>query len=318
MASVSQAKSFWKVLKQVSVTQIAEESHRAFSLALVGSPERRAEALARLYPGQPEESVHPLIRAFDSTDRESGFPEEGGSFDIVIDAGKGRGPTPQATAIYSVDEIGGWDRLVERLLDERPDLALSLARRFPGLREAVAGRVIRETAVANAEFAMLNALPGIVPILGLLLPTTAIGDIVILAKNQAMMMFRLAAVHDLPLDLRARSRDLAPLLGNAFGWRALAREVVGVVPGGVGMVARGMIAYAGTVALGEAVRRLYALGQQPTRAQINLYYRRAYAGARETVRSMAARILGQRRRRRSLPPAPEPESETQPQGPSGA
>src|SRR5262249_38273643 len=148
--------------------------------------------------------------------------------------------------------------VLARLLEQRPDLLLSLGRRFPGLRDAVAKRVIRDTATANAEFAMLTALPGDIPVLGAILPAGAIGDIFVLTKNQAMMMYRLAALHELPLDTKSRSRDIAPLLANAFGWRALAREIVGAVPGGVGLVARGSIAYAGTVALGKSLEKLYS------------------------------------------------------------
>jgi uncharacterized protein (DUF697 family) len=142
---------------------------------------------------------------------------------------------------------------------------------------------------------MLNALPGVIPPLAILLPTTAIGDIVILAKNQAMMLFRLAAAHNLPLDLTSRSPDLAPLLGNAFGWRALARQLVAVVPGGVGVAARGAIAYAGTVALGEALRRLYALGQKPNRAQVARLYRESLTEARDVAKSIAGRLPLRRR-----------------------
>jgi uncharacterized protein (DUF697 family) len=289
-ARLGQAKSFWKVIKSVSIAEIEREANRPFSLALVGTPEKRREALRRLYPDSPEDAAHPILRAFDSTSTEVGFPAETGSFDLVIDAGGGRVDSPPGVLLYSVDELGGWDRVVERMLEEHPERLIALARRFPGLREEVSRRIIRETALANAEFAMLNALPGLFPLLGLLIPTAAVGDIIMLAKNQAMMLFRLAATYDLPLDLRSRARDLAPLLGNAFGWRALAREIIGFVPGGVGIVARGTIAYAGTIAVGEGLRRFYALGKHPTRAQINYIYREAYAGAKETVRGIARRL----------------------------
>src|SRR5205085_1889046 len=119
--------------------------------------------------------------------------------------------------------------------------------------------------------AMLSALPGVIPIIGPLLPPGALVDMFMLTKNQAMMLYKLAAIHDLPLDASSRSRDLGPLLANAFGWRALARELVGAVPGGIGMVARGTIAYAGTVAIGKSLSRLYQTGQKATRAQVNQF-----------------------------------------------
>lgn len=298
MAKVDRAKSFWNIIKAVSVQAIAKEARAPVALAVVGGEQERLPVLRALYANDEELGAFPDVRIFDSLSPEDGFPAESGSFDIVIDAGGGPADSSAGPAVYSVRQVGGWEQLVVHMLDDRPDLALSLARRFPGLREEVSRRVIRETAVANAEFAMLNALPGVIPPLAILLPTTAIGDIVMLAKNQAMMLFRLAAAHNLPLDLSSRSPDLGPLLGNAFGWRALARQLVAVVPGGVGVVARGAIAYAGTVALGEALRRLYALGQKPNRAQVARLYRESLAEAREVARNLSGRLP----LRRNLPP----------------
>lgn len=288
MAAVSttqltQAKSFWRILRSVSVGEVQAEATRGLAVALVGEPERREYILSRLYPNTPGDRIYPALRVFDSTSEDDGFPLEPGSFDIVIDAGGGRAEAPVPAPIYSPDDVGGWDRCVRRILDENPDGKLALARRFPGLRPTVCNDIIHETCVANAQLAMLNALPGVLPALSMLLPTALVGDIVLLTKNQAMMLLRLAAAYELPLDLRARSLDAAPLLGNAFGWRAVARELVGVVPGGVGVVARGMIAYCGTYAVGKGLEQLYALGQQPTRAQLRGLFQEAIGQARSTV-----------------------------------
>lgn len=290
MPKLNQAKSFWRIMKSVSLGEVVKESRRTFAIAVVGAPDRRSVVLRGLYPDMPDEGVHPLVRTFDSIAPEAGFPQETGSFDMVLDAGGGWSPTGKPIRLYSVVELGGWPAVVERVLDEHPDLNLSLARRFPGLREAVSQRIVRETATANAQFAMVNALPGIVPLLGILIPTAILGDLVFLAKNQAMMLYRLAAAHDLPLEARARAQDLAPLVGTAFGWRALARELIGFVPGGVGLVARGAVAYAGTMALGEAMRRMYAMGQRPTRAQIGALYRESIGQARRIASDMALRV----------------------------
>lgn len=285
MPGIQQVKTFWKTLKSVSISEIARESEHPVVMAVVGEPEKRKEVLQKLFPEATEEDILPersLVRNFDSISQELGFPTD--TFDFVIDAGGGRADSANSLKIYSVVEVDGWERLVQHILDDHPELSLSLARRFPGFREEVSQRIIKETAMANAEFAMFNALPGLMPILGPFLSLGGISDMLMLTKNQAMMLFRLAAAHDLPLDLRSRARDIAPLLGNAFGWRAIAREVVGVVPGGVGLAARGAIAYAGTIAIGQALYRYYHIGQLPTRIQINRFYHEALAGAREIVR----------------------------------
>lgn len=304
MAGFDQAKKFWKTTKEVSVKEVARQTDRPIGIAVVGEPERRAELLRHLFPNATSEDVVPersLVRTFDSTAPQDGFPRDPGPDYIVLDAGGGRKDPPPGLHIYCVDEVGGWERLMERVLDQRPDLALSLARRLPGFRHAVSERIIRDTALANAEFAMLNALPGVIPIIAPLLPAAAIGDIFLLTKNQAMMLFKLAAAHDLPLDMKARSRDLAPLLGNAFGWRAVAREIVGAVPGGVGLVAKGAIAYAGTMALGRALLKLYETGELPTRAQLARLYSEAYQGAKKIAAERLRAVRAHRKPPGSLP-----------------
>jgi len=292
MARVDRAKSFWKTVKSASVREIAREAGRPVRLAIVGPEERRADVLFELRGDSEEE-----IQEFEYTSEEAGFPRDPRAFDFVIDSGGGRIDAPDGTPIFGLEELGGWDRLVERLMDERPDLALSLGRKFAGLRDEASRRVIQEIATANAEFAMLSALPGVIPIIGPLLPVSAIGDIVMLTKNQAMMMYRLAALYRLQLDTSSRRRDLAPLLANAFGWRALARELVGAVPGGVGLVARGTIAYSGTVALGRGIQRLYSTGDKPTRALLASFYKEASSSAKEIVGGIARRITAKRPKR---------------------
>jgi uncharacterized protein (DUF697 family) len=312
MAKFDQAKKFWKATKEVSVGQIAQEAQRPFSVAIVGAREKRAELLHRLFPAAAEDDVIPersLVKAFDSTSEEVGFPVDAGPDYLVIDAGGGRALAPINSPVYSLDEMGGWDRVAERILDQRPELRLSLARRFPGLRPLVSQRIIHDTALANAEFAMLNAIPGVIPIVAPLLPAAAIGDIFMLTKNQAMMLYKLAAIHEMPLDLRSRSRDLAPLLGNAFGWRAIARELVGLAPGGVGLVAKGAIAYAGTVALGKALQRLYETGQVPTKAALKELYDEAMNGAKEISRGILRSIQKRARKPVAAIEAAEKDSE---------
>jgi len=313
MARWDQAKKFWNTTKEVSVREIAKQTDKPFSIAIIGDEAQRQAVIHRLYPEHAGDEISPersLIRAFDSTDTTLGFPSDPASDYIFIDAGGARRDAPQGLTLYSVEEMGGIDRVMERILDQRRDLWLSIARRIPGFRPLVSERVIKDAALANAEFAMLNSLPSVIPVIAPLLPAAAIGDIFLLTKNQTMMLFKLAAAHDLPLDVRARSKDLAPLLGNAFGWRAVAREIVGAVPGGVGLVAKGAIAYAGTMAIGRALTKYYETGQQPTRIQIARLYREAYSGAKEIVAERLKAIRGRNGRGvPALPPAPVAEED---------
>ncbi len=297
MANIDKATRFWKTIKEVSVKNISLEARRPTSVIVVGSEASRQVTIQRLVVDpsatKPAEKFVPVL-SINSTATEDGFPVTLAPDTIIIDAGMGRSTGYEGIPLYSAQEFGSFERLLERIVDDRPELVLSLARSYPAFRPIVVDRIIRETALANAEFAMLNALPGVVPLVAPLLPASAIGDIFMLTKNQTMMLFRLAAAHDLSLDPRARSRELGPLLGNAFGWRAIAREVLGVVPGGFGLVARGAISYAGTMAVGKALDRYYDTGKLPDRSQINLYYKEAYDSARKIVEER----VGQLRRSR--------------------
>jgi len=66
-------------------------------------------------------------------------------------------------------------------------------------------------------------------------------------------------------DVRERLPDLAATVGTGFGLRALARELLDLVPV-AGWVLKGAIAYAGTRALGEAACRRFASAATPPRA----------------------------------------------------
>ena len=170
----------------------------------------------------------------------------------------------------------------------QPDLRLSLARHVPAFRPAVAAQIIAEDSWTNAKIATLSALPGVIPFTDVLLPVTAMGDMVLLTKNQGLMLLRIAAAYGLPMDLRARTRELLPVVGSAFGWRALARELVGLVPGGVGVVLKGSIAYAGTYTVGKAAQIYYSTGQTLSAARMKQLGRDAAQDARGRLQRLAA------------------------------
>ena len=79
-----------------------------------------------------------------------------------------------------------------------------------------------------------------------------------LALNEIRMVLRLEQAYGLEIDVRERLPEIAATLGAGFGMRAIARELLDLVPV-AGWAVKGGIAYAGTRALGEAtVRRLAA------------------------------------------------------------
>ena len=122
--------------------------------------------------------------------------------------------------------------------------------------------MVKKIAKENALFSLATALPDIVPFISL---PWAIGefasDTAFLTANQIRMAFLLAAANDRDIGYHEQRGEIASIILGAFGWRALARELVGKIPWGGGLVPKAAIAYAGTRVAGLVARALLPLGQ---------------------------------------------------------
>ena len=117
----------------------------------------------------------------------------------------------------------------------------SLAARLPVLREPVSEALIARFSRQNGIIGVAVFLPG--------------ADFAVLTLNQIRLVLRLAAAHGVELD-QTRVPEVLATIGAGFGFRAVARQVLGVVPI-AGWVVKGGIAYVGTRALGEAAHRYF-------------------------------------------------------------
>jgi uncharacterized protein (DUF697 family) len=115
--------------------------------------------------------------------------------------------------------------------------ASPLAARVPVLRRAVADELV-------ASFARRNGIVGAAVFLGG-------ADLPVLAMNQVRLLLRLEQAYGFQIDLQERAPEIAATIAAGLGLRAVARELVGLLPG-TGWVVKGAVAYAGTRALGEA------------------------------------------------------------------
>ena len=156
-------------------------------------------------------------------------------------------------------------------------------------RERVATRIIHAVSRDNALFALATALPDVVPSLFEL--PWALGeyasDTAFLTANQIRMTFLLAAASDRPVGYREQRREIGSIVAGAFGWRALARELVGKIPLGGGLIPKAAIAYAGTFLAGNVVERVYRTGHRFSRAE----RRRAYETGIERGKRVAGELL---------------------------
>lgn len=151
----------------------------------------------------------------------------------------------EASNLVHVNSLEGDDAeaVVDRVTEVLGDAAVVAARRTPALRQAVGRRVVRS---ASRQAAAIGALP----LGGASMPA--------LTLQQIRMVGQLATAYDKPLGA---DRVLAALsiLGAGFGWRALGRSAVGMVPVG-GWAVSGGLAYAVTRGLGETAHARLAAG----------------------------------------------------------
>lgn len=80
-------------------------------------------------------------------------------------------------------------------------------------------------------------------------------------------------------------------MAGAWGWRSLARELVGKIPFGGGLIPKAAIAYAGTFVVGLSIERVYRLGYGLTRAE----RQQAYADALAKGKQVAAGLFSRHR-----------------------
>lgn len=177
------------------------------------------------------------------------------------------------------------ERTVEEILAAREELGLALARYFQPFRKPVAQHIIRTISRENAAFALLTAVPDIVP--SLVQFPWAVGefasDTAFITMNQVRMAFLLAAASDREVGYREQRMEIASIVAGAFGWRALARELAGKIPFGAGLVPKAAIAYAGTYTVGQGLERFYRLGYRLTRQERKAVYQQALEHGRRFV-----------------------------------
>ncbi len=225
----------------------------------------------------------------------AGDPDAPGEFDLEIyEQGV---PRPEGAFSFSREEP---DRLVAEILERREELGLPLARRFAPFRGPVAEKIISSISKENALFSLITALPNIAP--GLVEVPWALAeagsDTAFLTVNQIRMLFLLAGASDRPIGYREQRAEIASTIAGAFGWRSVARELVGKVPFGGGIVPKAAVAFAGTWVVGRSAERLYRIGYGLTRRERRLVYQEAFERGKKVAGALMDRLKS-----RDSPPA---------------
>ncbi len=181
------------------------------------------------------------------------------------------------------------EHTVNDILKMHPEYGITLARHIEPFRKPVAEQTIKKISKENALFSLATALPDIIPFISL---PWAVGefasDTAVLTANQIRLAFILAAISDREIGYREQKAEVASILLSAFGWRALARELIGKIPFGAGLIPKAAVAYAGTRVAGMSLERYYRIGYGFTRSERKVAYEDAFTRGKTIASSMVS------------------------------
>jgi uncharacterized protein (DUF697 family) len=325
----------WSTIREINVSDIRESAEQQIQIAIIGAPQLREAVTRTLYvgPSRYPSAQRAALHEYDvplPRDRQSevGRAELGV---LVVDV---RGPVsadvvntadklamvaiPTIVLLIGTEQVpetadgGMWylsgvtpvfapdtqpdtlaKRLVPVVVDKLPeDLRIAAARRLPGLRDAVGRWLIGDVSFSNATYALTSGLPEMIPVLNL--PLNA-ADMLVLTKNQALLVYKLALAFGAPPDFQAQMREVLPVIGGGFLWRQVARQLVGLIPG-FGILPKVAVSYAGTYATGQAAAVWYRSGEVLSQDALRGLYKQAMQIGRARARELMER------RKKELPP----------------
>ena len=175
-----------------------------------------------------EEELHAAVRA--------GAPIIAVSEDETL-------PYVLATDIVRVAPGEGFpvERIATAIARKLGEDGTALAARLPVLRRAVCDDLIATFSKRNGLIGAAIFIPGV--------------DLPVLTLNQIRLVLRIALAYGQAVD-NQRALELGGIVGAGFGLRALARELLDLVPV-AGWAVKGAVAYTGTRAIGEAAVRYF-------------------------------------------------------------
>jgi uncharacterized protein (DUF697 family) len=267
--SITNILRIWRFVRAFTGDELRRLQDEAVSFAIAGPAACRVALKARMAIGESQAAEY-----------ETMGEAVGAGDTLVLDS--------ESAAIQS---DAGLKSALDGLARRRPSLRVALASKYPVFRPIVAEQLTREVSQTNAKIAALSALPGIVPFTDWLMPATAAGDLIVLTRNQINLLLEISACYGMSPDPRARLTELIPVIGGAFGWRAIARQLVGLAPAGIGVGVKAAVAYVGTYAVGRAANTYYAGGKTVDMQKI----------VRDILREGAARSKGLLRLPERLP-----------------
>jgi uncharacterized protein (DUF697 family) len=202
-------------------------------------------------------------------------------------------PAPAHAFVFSPRDP---HRIIREILDRHEDLALPLSRAFAPFRPEVTKRLIHKVSFENAAFSLATALPNIAPFLGFAWAAgELVSDSVFLTVNQVRLVFLIGAASDRPIGYSEQKAEIGSIVAGAFGWRAIARELISKIPLGGGLIPKAAIAYAGTWVVGQSFERFYRTGHMFNKLEREKSYHGALARGREAAKAILVRVKEMRK-----------------------
>lgn len=346
MADWRDVANVWKNVREVDLRPIREQALRDVKIALVGEQGSGRRALADLLrrdPHRPDTYTQTpvAIADLDAKEEITGahllvLMTDPGSADLQrqrawahrwTNAGKtvmvfyNRKPVDLESQTLDLELT--WDaaslvtasaddpdslleKFVPAVMKLLPDNHLSLARRFPLFRRPVAQKLINDTCLSNAAYALSTGIAEVVPLLGIPLTIT---DIVVLTKAQAFLVYRLGLALGFSTQWQDYVTEFGSVIGGGFLWRQIARSLVGLIPVW-GIVPKVAVAYAGTYVVGNVILRWYLTGRHVTRKQIQELYRQAFDQGKIVAQNLLSRAPRPRLGWRKRDQLPAPSADT--------
>ncbi len=171
-----------------------------------------------------------------------------------------------------ISHFQGIIKFIIKKLDKK---ALPAARIYPGLRNELAMQYILKTSKENASLAFVASIPATIPAIGTIISLfAAAGDSLVITANQIRMCLRIAGIYGFGIDFASRMMELWPVIAGSFGWKSLAKSLVGLIPG-FGAVLKASVAYGGTYVTGVAAQVYYRDGKMMTTKELGNIFNRS-------------------------------------------
>lgn len=270
-----------KALTTLNPAEVREIAHRPARIVLHASSEQAYLEMERFFlPPELSERRRSLVLGSIFRSGSSAAPA-GPEIEIFEQSMM---PSEKGFTFYSFDP----HQTVLEILDARPELDLALSRNFAPFRSPVIDTIIHKVSGENGWFSVMTALPNVIP--SAIMVPWAVGefasDTAVITANQVRMLFLIAAASGARVGYQEQKSQIASVIAASFGWRALARQAVGKIPMGGGIVPKAAIAYAGTWVVGRSFERFHRVGYAYTEIERKKAFTEAFERGKELLASL--------------------------------